>query len=98
MLIDTTVHENILAILNVYALNSYTDRIEFFNLIIELKFNNFVIILGDFNQINNPLVDRSPLLPTFNYRWDAFSGNKINHNLIDCVMSDNYSIKNMSYT
>ena len=61
ILLDIVLNEVPITLIGMHAPNKYTDRIQFFNNVTNLKFNKENILLGgDLNQIENPSLDRFP--------------------------------------
>ena len=78
MCIDIIWNDLPTTIFNIYAPNNYLERINFLESLSKIPAHTNTIFIGDFNQVDNPLLDKLPPSTNYTYRWESFNNFKFN--------------------
>ena len=96
MCIDIIWNDLPTTIFNIYAPNNYLERINFLESLSKIPAHTNTIFIGDFNQVDNPLLDKLPPSTNYTYGWESFNNFKIQFGLVDKSILDNFSFSNLT--
>lgn len=83
-------------IFNIYAPNNYSDRNNFLKKLSNIPVQQNTIFMGDFNQVDNPLLDKIPTSLNYSQGWESFNDFKIQFGLVDKSISKIFSMPNLT--